>query len=276
MLDGVGSIGIGLGGISLLLQGCTLQGQFVILDGDGRISIHTGIVGFLVGFRHLYLHVTLGNGTIDGGILFNLGSVIGTKVLDETFLICHVLDIARNNLNTQLRHIRLGLGHHLIGETVAIGIQRTEVERTDNLAHVTLQRILQLFCNIVGQHVQEVLGSQTCTLVGRHDANLGYGIHIDVDEVGGRYALLCLDVDGNLSEIDPVQTLKEGDTESARTNQHTGFLAETGDDEGRRGGSLDIRYKEEEHQQQNGAANKGIHCKWIHNQSVLTVTLLQR
>ena len=114
LLNGISGIGIGLSRIGLTLQGSTFQGQVVVFDGNGGIGINAGVVGILVGMGYLNLHITLGISTIDAGILLDLGSIIGTQVMDKSLLICNILNVTRDDFNTQLCHIGRGLHHHLI------------------------------------------------------------------------------------------------------------------------------------------------------------------
>ena len=105
LLNGIGSVGISLCGVGLLLQGGALQGQVVVLDGDGSIGVHAGVVGLFVGMCHLNLHVALGIGTVDGGIFLDFGGIVGTQVVNESFLVGDVLNVTRDNLDAQLAHV---------------------------------------------------------------------------------------------------------------------------------------------------------------------------
>ncbi len=242
LLNGIGSVGISLCGVGLLLQGGALQGQVIVLDGDGSIGVHAGVVGLFVGMCHLNLHVALGIGTVDGGIFLDFGGIVGTQVVNESFLVGDVLNVTRDNLDAQLAHVGRGFLHHLVGESVAVGIERAQVERTDNLTHVTLQRVFQLVGNHGRCHVQEVLGSQSCALGVGCDAYLGHCVDIHIDEVVGGHALLGLDVDGNLSEIHLVQTLEERHADASRADEHTRLAADTRDDVSIRWRCFDVRH----------------------------------
>ena len=139
LLNGIGRIGISLCGVGLFFQVGPFQGEVVVLHCDSCVGIHPRIVGILVGVCHLYFHIALGIGSVDGCILFNLCRIVGTEVVDKSFLIGHVLDVARDDFYSQFGHIRLGFLHHLVGKTVAVGVERPQVERTDDFAHITLQ-----------------------------------------------------------------------------------------------------------------------------------------
>ena len=144
----------------------------------------------------------------------------------------------------------------MIGESIAVGVQRTKVKCTDNLTHVSLQRVFQLVGNFRRRHVQEVLGSQTGSLWVRSNTNLCHGIHVDIDEIVGRNTLLGLDIHRDLSEIDLVKTFKERDTNTTRSDEHTRLAANTRYDVSIRGRRLDIGNENEHYENRhNGKDN---------------------
>ena len=65
----------------------------------------------------------------------------------------------------------------------------------------------------------------------RHHRDLGDRIDINADKVLGRYVAVCLDIDGNLPQKKPVQTIDKGKTQTRMPDQD--FLSSgTGNDEG--------------------------------------------
>ena len=226
--------GVGLGALRVLdhLEVGLLHGQLVVLLGDDGLVEDAGVVGLLRGLRLGDGDVALGLRLGDGGLLADLEGVVRTEVLDKSLVVRDILDIARNHLDAELRHVGGGLLGDLVGEPVTVDVEGFEVERADNLTHVTLQGVLDLYGDILLRHVEEVFGSQTDTLVRVDNADLRNGIHDNRDEVIGRDRSRGLDIDARLSEehlIDPFET---GDAESAFSDENTGLARKAGDDVG--------------------------------------------
>ena len=78
--------------------------------------------------------------------------------------------------------------------------------------------------------VQEVLGRQPDALLLRGDADLGHGVHGDVDEVVGGDGLLGLDVHGHLAQVQLIQPLQKGDADASLPNEDAAVFPQAGDD----------------------------------------------
>ena len=230
LLDGIGGVGLGLLGVGGNLQLRLLDLQFVVLLSDLGVGHDAGLVGGLVGFRLGDGHVTVGLGLGDGRVLFDEGGVVSTQVTDQTVFIRHVLDIAGQDLNAQLIHVLGRLLHHLIGEGVTVGVDLFQRQCADDLTHVALERVLQVHGDVSCLLVQEVLGCQLDTLLSGGNTDLGNSVHVDVDEVVGRHGLFRLDIHRHLAQIQLIQTLKEGDTDTGPANQDLTLFFQAGDD----------------------------------------------
>ena len=113
-LDLVSSVRLRFLGVGCFLKFGFLDGQFIVLLGDLRLGDHPGIIGCIVGR-------SLGNGNIpfrfgfcNGCVLTDLGSVVHTKVLDQSVLIRYILDVTGEDINSQLFHVLGGLDHYLV------------------------------------------------------------------------------------------------------------------------------------------------------------------
>ena len=230
LLDGIGSVGLGLLGVGSDLQLCLLDLQFIVLLGDLGVGHDAGLVGGLVGFRLGNGHVTVSLGLGDGRVLLDEGGVVGTQVTDQAVLVCDILDVAGQDLDAQLIHVLGRFLHHLIGEGVTVGVDFFQRQCADDLTHVALERVLQVHGDVGCLLVQEVLGCQLDALLGGGNTDLGNSVHIDVDEVVGRHGLLRLDVHRHLAQIQLIQTLKEGDADTGPANQDLTFFFQAGDD----------------------------------------------
>lgn len=106
---------------------------------------------------------------------------------------------------------------------------------------------MQLISNVAGLFVQEVF---CCLLQRLHiwgNTNLSDRIHIDVDKVIGRYRLLSLDVHCNLTQVEHVQPLQEGDAEPGSPNQDLRLLVQARNDVRLVGRGLDIAGQQQQH-----------------------------
>ena len=229
-LNGVGRVGLRLLGVGDDLQLGLLDLQFVVLLGDLGVRQDPSLIGGLVGLRLGNGHIPVRLGLGDGGVLLDEGGVVRTQVPDKAVFVGDILNVAGQNLNAQLIHILGGLLHHLVREGVPVGVNLLQGQGADDLAHVALKGVLQVHGDIGRPFVQKVLGGQLDALLRGGDADLGHGVHVDIDEVVGRHGLLRLDVHGHLAQIQLIQTLKEGDADTGPANQDLTFFFQAGDD----------------------------------------------
>ena len=163
--------------------------------------------------------VALGFGTGDGGAFFDAGGVVGAKVDDEPVVVGDVLDVAGDDLDAELFHILRGFDDNLIGEAVAVGIDRLEGQRADDFAHVALERVLEILCDLGGGKVEEVARGEPDVILVAPDHDFGNGVDVDIDVVVRRDGGLCLDVDGDLPEEERVHALEERDAHAALSDE---------------------------------------------------------
>ena len=218
-----------------------------VLLGDLGVREDAGVVGRLVRLRLGDGHVAVGLGLGDGGIFLDKGSVVRAEILDEPVLVGDVLDVAGQNFNAQLIHVPAGLHHHLVGEGVAVRVDLLERKRADDLAHVALEGILEVFGDVDGLFIQKVLRRELDALRRRGDADLCHRVHVDIDKVVGGDGLLRLDVDGHLAEIELVEPLEEGDLDAGAADQYPALLLDAGDDVGLVGRGFHIAQEQQEH-----------------------------
>ena len=64
--------------------------------------------------------------------------------------ISYILDIAGKDLNPKLFHIFGSLCHNLVRERIPVCINGTKGQRTNDLTHVALKRILQISGDLDG------------------------------------------------------------------------------------------------------------------------------
>ena len=212
-----------------------------------RFSKDTQGVGLGLGLRLGDGDVAVGLGLGDGGVLLDEAGVVRAQVLDEPILIGDVLDIAGEDLNAQLVHVLAGLLHHLVGKGVPVRINLLEGQGADDFTHIALEGVLQFISNIIGLFVQKVFCCLLQRLYIRGNPNLGNRIHIDVDKVIGWHGLLGLDVHRNLSQVEHVQPLQEGDAEPGSPNQDLRLLVQARNDVRLVGRGFDIAGQQQQH-----------------------------
>ena len=214
---------------------------YIVQFGMG-IRLDPGLVGLPLGLRLGDGDVAVGLGLGDGGVLLDEAGVVRAQVLDEPVLVGDVLDVAGQDFDAQLIHILAGLGHHLVGEGIPVGVDLLEGQGADDLTHIALEGVLQIAGDIVGALVQEVFGGQLDALGVGGDTDLGHGVHVDVDEVAGGDGLLCLDVDGHLAQVQLIHALQEGDADPGPADEHLALLLHAGNDVRLVGRGLDIAH----------------------------------
>ena len=136
-----------------------------------------------------------------------------------------MLDVAGNNLNTQTIHIHLRLLLHLITEGLTIVTQLLQTDRTDNLTHITLQRIHQCFHNLRFLHIQEILHGKLHTFFIRTDLNFRNCINVNTDEIQCRNIIVRLDIDTDLLDQQFILPLEERKLLACFTNQNLRCLS---------------------------------------------------
>ena len=231
--------------------------QFVVPLGDLRLRLHPGIVGCLLGLGLLDGHVPVRLGFGYCRVFLDFGGIVHTQILDETVFIHHVLDIAGQDFDTELFHIFGCFCHDLIREGIPVGIDGLQAEGADDLTHIALQGILKLHGDPVRFFIQEVLHGEQKTFLVVLDPDLCHGIHLDVDEVIGWDKGIRFDVNGDLTEIDPVQPLKDGELYAGPSDQDTGRLLDAGDDECHVRGRFNIAAQNQyDHQRQDDRDRK--------------------
>ena len=145
-------------------------------------------------------HITLGNSLADRSILANFRRIICTQIDNKTVIINNVLNVTAQNADTQLFHIFSSFFQHFVREGITVNVNLLQIQRTDNLTHITLKRILQAARNICRLHIQKVARCQINTVFLINN-NLGNSINLNVDKIVGRNALAGFDIYGHLPQI---------------------------------------------------------------------------
>ena len=254
LLNGVGSVGTGALGVLAGLKAGTLDGKGVLLLGNVGVGLYALVIGLALGLGLGNGDFLLGLGLGNCGVLLDLGGIVHAKVGNEAVLVHNVLDVAGENLNAELLHVTTGLLEHLVRERVAVGVDRAQVKRANDLAHVALQRVLQRVGNLLLGHIEEVALCKQHALGVVGHMHLGDRINLAVDEVIGGNVLVGLDVNRDLLEAETVNTLKERNLKASAANKHARALVQTTNDEGHVGRGLHIAggYKRNDDHQGNG------------------------
>ena len=197
----------------------------------------------------------------DGGVLLDLGRIVGAQILDEAILISDILDVAGDDLNAQLGQILGRLIHDLIGEGVTVRVDVLEGQGSHDLTHVALKGIHEIHGNLVSRLIEKVLCGQSNALRGGHDTDLGHCVHAHIDKIVGRHRAVSLDVYAHLTQVQPVHALQEGDAESGSADEHAGLLLHAGDKKGMVGRRLYIA-EEEEHDDEDGGCDTADEGDW--------------
>ena len=247
MLDGIGSIGLSLLRVGLNLQFSFPDSQGVVPPGNLSLGSYLSFVGLALGLGLRNGDIPVSTSLGDCRILLDLGRVISTQILNQPILVRNILDIAGEDFDAQLIHILLSLLHDLIGEGVSVGIDFLQGQGADDFTHIALEGVLQFISNIIGLFVQEVFCCLLQRLYIRGNPNLGNRIHIDVDKVIGWHGLLGLDVHRNLSQVEHVQPLQEGDAEPGSPNQDLRLLVQARNDVRLVGRGFDIAGQQQQH-----------------------------
>ncbi len=115
--------------------------------------MHLCIISLFLGSSLGNSHITLGNSLADRCILADFRRIIRAQIYNQAIIINNVLDIAAQNADTQLFHVLGSLFQHFIREGITVNVNLLQIQRTDNLTHITFKRILQAACNIRRLHI---------------------------------------------------------------------------------------------------------------------------
>ena len=141
-----------------------------------------------------------------------------------------MLDVAGDDLDTQIIHIYLCLLLYLITKGLSVIAKFLKCDGTDDLTHVTLKRIYELGIDLLTSHIEEVLHSELDALFVGPDLNLGNSVDVNADEVCCRNEVTRLDVDRDLLDEQLVFSLKERELQTGFTDQNLRLSLETRND----------------------------------------------
>ena len=82
-------------------------------------------------------HIALGNSLADRCILADFRRIICAQIHNQTVIVNYVLNVTAQNADTQLLHIFSSLFQHFIREGITVNVNLLQIQRTDNLTHIT-------------------------------------------------------------------------------------------------------------------------------------------
>ena len=193
--------------------------------------MHLRVIRLFLGSSLSNSHIALGNSLTNRSILADFRRIICTQINNQAVIVNNILDIAAQDADAQLFHILGSLLQYFIGEGITVNVNLLQIQRTDNLTHITFKRILQAACNIRRLHIQKVSCRQVDTVFLIND-NLSNCINLNIDKVIGGNALAGFDVNGHLAQIQHIHALQKRDFKAAYTNKDTRVLRQTGNNVG--------------------------------------------
>ena len=164
----------------------------------------------------------------------------GAKVYDKSLIICHILDIARQDLDSELLHIRRSLRDNLVRKAVSVSVDCFNGQSTDDLAHIAFERILNIFRDFIRREVEKIPRCKLDAVRIPPDHDLRNGVYIDVDIVIRRHRSLCTDRNTDLSKKQPVCSLQDRNTDTTLPDQDAWSFSKTRDNKGGGRRSLDV------------------------------------
>lgn len=144
--------------------------------------------------------------------------VVDTQVINDIVLIGEGLDIERDHLKSHLLQIRNGIFLNALAKGLAVGDHLFKAHLSNDLAHISFQRILYAADDHILIFVEEELGGERHHILALTDADLNGRVSLHVDILGIGDVVCRLDVDRKHLWRQPVHTLRERDTDPSAAN----------------------------------------------------------